>query len=95
MSFLQTFYFSFHFLYLSTTCSNATFPSIQPTLKEHKELVWLAGNLKLEVIGYSKLLYGPNDNGGVDYDDDDDDDDSCAGGGSESTPSYQPRKRRA
>ena len=63
-------------------------------------MVWLAGNLKLEVTNYSWELYGP---GGTAHpssgggDDDDDDDDGGGGGGengdSEVTPSYQPRKR--
>ena len=60
-------------------------------------LVWLTRNLKLEVIEYSKRIYGP---GGFAYpgtgDDDEDDGDGGDGGGagsSKTIPSYQLRKR--
>jgi len=61
--------------------------------------VWLAGNLKLEVTEYSKRIYGLRGFAylsGGDNDDDDGDGDGDGGGvgGSETTPSYQPRKRR-
>ena len=48
----------------------------------------LAGNLKLELIEYSRQL-----NGGGDGEDGVDCDGGDGAGGSESTPSYQPRKR--
>ena len=63
-------------------------------MEEHEELVWLAGNLKLEVTEYSKQIYGligfaqPRDN---DNDDDVDDDDN--GDDPEATASYRLRKR--
>ena len=60
-------------------------------MQEHEELVWLAGNHKLDVTEYSKQLYGGE---GVDDDDGGGDGGGGGGGGSESTPSYQPRKRR-
>ena len=50
-------------------------------------MVWLAGNLKLEVTNYSRELYGPRGMahpGGGDGGKED----------SEVTPSYQPRKRQ-
>ena len=59
-------------------------------MQEHEELVWLAGNLELEVTEYSRQLYGGEDIG------DDDDDDSGGGDGGEgskSIMSHQPRKR--
>ncbi|KAK9998218.1 hypothetical protein SO802_017821 [Lithocarpus litseifolius] len=61
-----------------------------PTVQEHEELVWLAGNLKLEVTEYSRRIYGP---GGSAYPSGNDDGDDGAGG-SETTPSYPLRKRR-
>lgn len=39
---------------------------------EHEDLVWLIGNLKLEVMEYSGEIYGL---GGYAYPDDNDDDD--------------------
>ena len=55
-------------------------------------MVWLAGNLKLEVTQYLKDLY---DLGGLAYPDNDDDDDDDGGGeDSEVTPSHRPKKRR-
>ena len=71
---------------------NPSFFKLQPTIQEHKELVWLAGNLKLDVTNYSRSLYGPRGaaypgNGGDDDDDGGDENDS------EATPSYQLRKR--
>ena len=53
---------------------------MQPTIQEHEELVWLAGNLKLELTNNLRELYGPrggaHPSGGDDDDDDDDDGDS-------------------
>ena len=51
-------------------------------------MVWLAGNLKLEVTNYSRELYG---SGGVVHPGGGDDDDR---GDLEATPSYQSRKRQ-
>ena len=71
---------------------------MQPTIQEHEELVWLAGNLKLELTNNLRELYGPgggaHPSGGDDDDDDDDDGDSGKEEDLEVTPSYQPRKRR-
>ncbi|KAL0015427.1 hypothetical protein SO802_002496 [Lithocarpus litseifolius] len=70
------------------------------TIQERGELVWLAGNLKLEVTQYLKDLYGPRGlaypSNDFDDDDDDDDDDSDVDGDedSEATPSHRPKKRR-
>ncbi|KAL0008509.1 hypothetical protein SO802_010011 [Lithocarpus litseifolius] len=72
---------------------------LQPTIQEHKELVWLAVNLKLEVTYYLRELYGL---GGVAHLSRGDDDDGGGGGGGgggeeedlEVAPNYQPRKRR-
>ena len=41
-------------LLLPNTCSNILSFKIQPTVYEHKELIWLAGNLKLELTKYSR-----------------------------------------
>ncbi|KAL0004875.1 hypothetical protein SO802_012436 [Lithocarpus litseifolius] len=70
-----------------------------PTIQEHEELVWLAGNLKLEVTQYLKDLYSLRGLAYPGNDDNDDDDDGGGGDGdggedSEATPSYQPRMRR-
>ncbi|KAK9997981.1 hypothetical protein SO802_017584 [Lithocarpus litseifolius] len=66
-----------------------------PIIQEYEELVWLVGNLKLEVTIYTRSLYTP---GGAAYSssggDDDDDDGGGDGEDLESTLSYQPRKRR-
>ena len=73
------------------TCSNNLSFKIQPIVQEHEDLVWLVGNLKLELTYYSWQLYG-----GKDMSDDDDDDDDVGGeggGGLELTPSHQLRKR--
>ncbi|KAL0004867.1 hypothetical protein SO802_012428 [Lithocarpus litseifolius] len=62
--------------------------------EEHEELIWLAGNLKLEVSEYSRGIYDPE--GFAHPGDDDDDDeggDDGGAGGSKTTLSYQPRKR--
>ena len=69
------------FFYFScvNTCSNNFFFKIQPTIQEYEELVWLAGNLKLELIEYSRQLYNGEDV--------DDEDDGGGGGGLELTPS--------
>jgi len=58
-------------LHLSTAHSNPFPFTFQPTIQEHKELVWLAGNLKLEVTQYTRDLYSL---GGLAYPDDDNDD---------------------
>ena len=84
----------FFLLSLIFLVTNPSFFELQPTIQEHEELVWLARNLKLGVTNYSRSLYGP---GGVAY--------PCSGGGDdnddggdendlETTPSYQPRKKR-
>ena len=55
-------------------------------------MVWLAGNLKLELTNYSRELYSPR---GVAYlGSGDDDDDDGEEEDSEATPSYKLRKRR-
>ena len=68
---------------------------LQSIIQEHEELLWLAGNLKLEVTNYLKDLYGL---GGATYpgggDDDDNDNDDDEEEDLKVTPSYQPRKRR-
>ena len=53
-------------------------------------MVWLAGNLKLEMTNYSRELYGL---GGVADPSSGDNDDGGGEEDSEVTPSYQPRKR--
>ena len=81
---------SFSFCHSSLTISitNPSLFELQLTIQEHEELVWLAGNLKLEVTNYSRSLYGlgraahPGNGGGDDEKD------------LEATLSYQPRKRR-
>ena len=68
--------------------TNPSFFELHPTIQEHEELVWLVGNLKLEVTNYSRNLYGP---GGVAYlgsGGDDDDDNRDDEEDSEATPSY-------
>ena len=79
-------------LSLSFWVTNPSFFKLQLTIQEYEELVWLAGNLKLEVTNYSRSLYGLKavayPAGGDDDDDGDDEEDS------EATPSYQPRKRQ-
>ena len=81
-------FFLSHFV----SVTNPSFFELQCTIQEHEELVWLAGNLKLEVTNYSSELYGPrgvaHPSGG------DDDDDDGEEEGSEATPSYWSRKRR-
>ena len=70
-------------------------------MAEHEELFWLARNLKLKVIKYSRQIYGPRGYAhlGDDDDDNDDDDDGGGGGGGgggrdpETTPSYWSKKR--
>ena len=44
----------FYFCQISLFVSiiNPPFFELQPTIEEHEELVWLAGNLKLEVTNY-------------------------------------------
>ena len=53
-------------------------------------MVWLAGNLKLEVTNYSRSLYGPR---GAAYPSSGGDDDYGDEEDSEVTLNYQPRKR--
>ena len=82
----------FFLLSLFFWATNPSFFKLQPTIQEHKELVWLAGNLKLKVTNYSRNLYYPRGaaypgNGGDDDDGGGDENDS------EATPSYQLRKR--
>ena len=48
-------------------------------MQEYEELIWHAGNLKLEVTEYSRQLYGSE--GAGDDDDDDYDDDDNGGDG--------------
>ena len=76
-------------LFLSpNTCSNTLFFfKIQPIIQEHEELVWLIGNLKLEMSKCSRQIYGL---GGFTYPDDDDDDDGDGNisGNLETTPNY-------
>ncbi|KAK9997917.1 hypothetical protein SO802_017520 [Lithocarpus litseifolius] len=74
-----------------TNVTNYPFPdgTRAPIVQDHEELIWLVGNLKLEVTKYSRELYGGEDVG----DDNDNDDDGGggggdSGGGSESTPSH-------
>lgn len=55
--------------------------------------MWFDGNLNLEVTEYYKLLYNPEGDSGGGSDDDKGGGAGGVGGGSESTPSYQPRKR--
>ncbi|KAK9997809.1 hypothetical protein SO802_017412 [Lithocarpus litseifolius] len=58
---------------------------LMPPFVEHKDLVWLARNLKLKVTEYSRQLFGPGGYAqGLDGDDDYD---------PEVTPRVQPRKR--
>ena len=50
---------SFSFFQLSLfffLVTNPSFFELQPTIQEHEELVWLVGNLKLEVTNYSRDL---------------------------------------
>ena len=50
-----------HFLLsIPQACHNIIYFQIQPTVAKHKELVWLNGNLKLEVTKYSKQIYRPS-----------------------------------
>ncbi|KAK9997949.1 hypothetical protein SO802_017552 [Lithocarpus litseifolius] len=53
----------------------------EPTVEEHEELVWLAGNLKLELTEYSRQIYGL---GWFSYPGEDDDN----GDNPKTTPSY-------
>ena len=74
-------------IFFLVSVTNPSIFKLQPTIQEHEELVWLAGNLKLEVTNYSKDLYGL---GGVAH--------PSGGDGGEKedpkeTPGYQPRKR--
>ena len=97
-SFFPLFFLSFLFflfvcqISLFVSITNLSFFKLQPTIQEHEELVWLVGNLKLEVTNYLRELYGPrgaaHPGGGAD-----DDDDGGEEEDSEVTPSYQPRKR--
>ena len=53
--FLLFFVFAISFL---VSFTNLSIFKLQPIIQEHEELVWLAGNLKLEVTNYSRDLYG-------------------------------------
>ena len=79
-------FISFSFAFLRLVLKLSSF-QIQPTVAEHEELIWLVGNLKLEVTRYSRQIYGPSGYAYLDDDDDDDDNDP------EATQSSQPRKR--
>ena len=93
-SFFPLFFLSFLFflfvcqISLFVSITNLSFFKLQPTIQEHEELVWLVGNLKLEVTNYSRELYGP---GGVAYPDGGDDDGKEED--MEATSSYRSRKR--
>ena len=84
---------SFVFLDLSIIVLTFSSFQIQPITQEHEELVWLAGNLKLEVTEYSRRIYSPKEFAHPSGGDDDDGDDGGAGG-SETTPNYQPWRSR-
>ena len=74
--------------------TNPSFFELHPSIQEHKELIWLARNLKLEVTNYSRSLYSPRGAAHPGSGDDDNDDDGRDEEDSEATPSYQLRKRR-
>ncbi|KAL0008255.1 hypothetical protein SO802_009757 [Lithocarpus litseifolius] len=76
---------------LMALLENVSYP---PTIQKHEELVWLVGNLKLEVTNYSRSLYGPGRVAHLGGDDDDENDDGADEEDSKATPSYRPRKRR-
>ena len=61
MSYAFPYPYHLHFLlYILLAQSNTvSLSKNQPTIAEHEDLVWLAGNLKLEVIKCSRQLYGP------------------------------------
>ena len=82
---------SFLFLFPFYPCIKTLVLTTFPSFQKHEELVWLVGNLKLELTKYSRQLYSGRDG---ENDDDDDDDGSDGVGGSESTLSHQLRKRR-
>ena len=84
---------SFVFLDLSIIVLTFSSFQIQPITQKHEELVWLAGNLKLEVTEYSRRIYSPKGFAHPSGGDDDDGDDGGAGG-SETTPNYQPWRSR-
>ena len=84
---------SFVFLDLSIIVLTFSSFQIQPITQEHEELIWLAGNLKLEVTEYSRRIYSPKGFAHPSGGDDDDGDDGGAGG-SETTPNYQPWRSR-
>ena len=46
------------FLHLLKLVFTLTSFQIQPIVAKHKDLVWLARNLKLEVTKYSRQIYG-------------------------------------
>ena len=87
--FLLLFLFAIYFL---VSVTNPSIFKFQPAIQEHEKLVWLAGNLKLEVTNYSRDLYGPE--GVAHLGGSDDDDDGGKEEDPEVTPSYQQRKRR-
>ena len=79
--------FSFCQISLLVLVTNPSFFELQPTIQEHEELVWLTGNLTLEVPNYLRSLYDP---GGMAYlgdcdDDDDGGDDDGGDDGDEGT----------
>ena len=89
MCFFFFFPFSFGQISLFVSVTNLSFFEPQPTIQEHEELVWLVGNLKLEVTNYLRELYGL---GGVAYPGGGDDDDGEKED-LEATPSYWSRNR--
>ena len=91
--FFLPFVLSLFTISLIVSVTNPFFLELQPTIQEHKELVWLVGNLKLEVTNYLMKLYGPRGAAHPGGDNDDDDGNGDEEKDSEATPSYQPRKR--
>ena len=83
--------YPFHFLLcIPQACHNIVYlKKKNPAVAKHEELVWLAGNLKLEVTEYSRQIYGPDGYAyhGNDVNDDDDGDEL------KTTLTYQSRKR--
>ena len=55
---LSSFCFSFFAVSFLVPVTNLSSFQLQPIIQEHKELVWLVGNLKLEVNNYLRELYG-------------------------------------
>ena len=86
--FLLLFLFAISFL---VSVTNPSIFKLLPTNQEYEKLVWLVGNLKLEVTNCSRDFYGPR--GAVHLGGSDDDDDGGKEEDPEVTPSYQQRKR--